>query len=355
MHQFDTAAYSIFLGPLADALPEWLRARDYTRVLLITDENTRRCCAPVLESAWQALGIRPEIAEIPAGEQHKNIDMCARLWQAMLDARLDRRALAVNLGGGVIGDMGGFCAATWKRGIDFVQAPTTLLSMTDAAIGGKLGIDFQGIKNTVGVFQNPAAVFVDPVFLKTLPARELRSGTAEVLKHAQIGDPDLWRILTGKDYNSPDFDWLSVLKASIAVKVRVVTEDPFEKGLRMVLNYGHTIGHAVETYFLGTDDPLTHGEAIAIGMIAESYLAYGEGERLSEIVAGIRAYFPHRQVPEGALSAVWSYMLQDKKNAGKSVRMAVPGDAGPYSMRTMDLEQRMLADGMAYYAAGRTG
>nr|MBP6827013.1 3-dehydroquinate synthase [Saprospiraceae bacterium] len=284
--------YSVHLGDLRETFPSWLRGRDYSQVWILTDENTRRHCLPLFAEKT-GLPADSGIIEIPAGEQYKNLSTCERVWQSMLDARLDRRALLVNLGGGVIGDLGGFCAATWKRGIDFVQAPTTLLSMTDAAIGGKLGIDFQSIKNTIGVFKNPGAVFVDPVFLQTLPERELRSGFAEVIKHALIGDPVLWRRIQSDGVTSSHpvtemvqseavtsshpvtemaqseavtsshrlttNKWFDVLQASISVKVRVVQEDPFEKGLRAILNFGHTIGHALESYYLETPEPLTHG------------------------------------------------------------------------------------------------
>lgn len=271
-YTFTLSDYPVFLAPLEESLPQWLRQRDYSRIFLITDSNVHRDVWPVFR---QKTGLPADLplVEIPAGEIHKNIATCERIWQDMVAARLDRKALVVNLGGGVIGDMGGFCAATFKRGVDFIQVPTTLLAMTDAAIGGKLGIDFQGIKNAVGVFRNPAAVFVDPAFLRTLPPRELRSGFAEVIKHALIGDPALWdtlQAIPASQLTADRADWFDLLRASIAVKVRIVSEDPLEKGLRALLNFGHTIGHAIESYFLQTDQPLTHGEAVAIGMVCEA-------------------------------------------------------------------------------------
>ncbi len=255
----------------------------------------------------------------------------------MMDASLDRHALCINLGGGVIGDLGGFCAATWKRGIQFLQVPTTLLSMTDAAIGGKLGVDFQGIKNSIGVFQQPCAVFVDPDFLNTLPHREKRSGMAEVLKHALIGDPILWKKLL----ENPDFEryskeyWLELLRASIAVKARIVAEDPFEKGVRMLLNYGHTIGHAIESYYLDTAHPRTHGESIAAGMILETTLI--NDPRLSEIRSGIQSFFPTMEIPGQVTNALWQIMLQDKKNIGKAVLISVPGKE-PYQIQVHEVD-----------------
>ena len=323
-------------------MPGWLKQRDYSRIFIVTDNNIRGHCLPVF---FQKSGLSPAtpLVQASAGERYKTLSTCEIIWQAMFDARLDRKTLVVNLGGGVIGDMGGFCASTFKRGVDFIQIPTTLLAMTDAAIGGKLGIDFQGIKNAVGVFRNPAAVFVDPVFLKTLPSRELHSGFAEVIKHALIGDPGLWgkiRAIPAGQLTTGEMDWLELLRASIAVKVRVVAEDPLEKGLRALLNFGHTIGHAIESYFLDTSDPLTHGEAVAIGMICEAPMA-----ELSDIIL---LHFPHQPIPEDAFPALWELMLHDKKNASGTVRIAVP-DTEPFSMRLLELTQDEMGQRLRYY------
>ena len=355
---FKLPDYPVLLGPLEDTLPAWLKQRDYSRIFIVTDNNIRGYCLPLF---FQKSGLPPATPFVltPAGEPHKTLSTCELIWQAMFDARLDRKALVINLGGGVIGDMGGFCAATFKRGVDFIQIPTTLLAMTDAAIGGKLGIDFQGIKNAVGVFRNPAAVFADPDFLQTLPPRELRSGFAEVIKHALIGDPALWekiRDIPAGQLGAGDTDWFDLLRASIAVKVRVVTEDPLEKGLRALLNFGHTIGHAIESYFLNTDDPLTHGEAVAIGMIGETpavpAAAEGGGVSRAELSDVILRYFPHRLIPENAFPDLWEFMLQDKKNAPGTVRMAVPG-AELFSLRLLELTPAEMAERLKYYNGWR--
>jgi 3-dehydroquinate synthase len=334
-HTFRLPEYNVELGPLsAFDTKAWIAAAGYSKVLIVADTHTAALCLPYF---FEKTGL-PEstpVVVISAGEQHKILSTCEQVWQGMFDARLDRKALVINLGGGVIGDLGGFCAATFKRGVDFVQVPTTLLSMTDAAVGGKLGIDFNTIKNAVGVFQNPAAVWVDPHFLQTLSYRELRSGFAEVIKHALIGDTDLWRSIEGMT-NLEGADWFAILKASIAVKVRVVTEDPLEKGLRAILNYGHTIGHAIESYYLHSATPLTHGEAIAEGMIAESHIAYGPGIRTDAVTTVIRRFFPPVHIPAYLAPDVWQLMQQDKKNANSAVRMGVPGD-GMYDLLTLNL------------------
>lgn len=348
-HVFQLDGYSIFLGDLRDSFSAWLRERGCSQIFMLTDENTRPDCLPIFLEKTH-LPNEVKITEIPAGEHFKTLAACQQIWQQMLHEKLDRRALIVNLGGGVIGDMGGFCAATWKRGVDFVQIPTTLLAMTDAAIGGKLGIDFQGVKNTIGVFRNPAAVFVDPVFLKTLPERELRSGFAEIVKHALIGNPELWRQVRGEAATSSHRlatdEWAKTLRASIAVKVRIVEEDPLEKGLRALLNFGHTVGHAVESYFLETKEPLTHGEAVAVGMVCESRI--GNLKILEEVIGVIKNHFPHRPIPESAFSEIWKLMQQDKKNAAGKVRMAVPG-AEPFSMRVLEPGREEVEQSLLFY------
>jgi 3-dehydroquinate synthase len=352
-HVFQLPDYAVQVGPLEDCFPAWLRQRQHSALLLLCDDNTRQHCLPLF---LQKTGLPADtpVACIPAGEAHKNIETCALLWQKMLEARLDRSALVINLGGGVIGDMGGFCAATWKRGVDFVQVPTTLLSMTDAAIGGKLGIDFQGVKNSVGVFQNPAAVFVDPDFLPTLPARELYSGFAEVVKHALIGDAELWENIRQHDRerlrHSDAATWAAMLRASIAVKVRVVAEDPFEQGIRALLNFGHTIGHALESWWLERDTPLAHGEAIAIGMVCEAHLA-GGAAWLPQLEALCRRLYPPQPSPEAAFPALWALMQQDKKNKAGAVRMTTPAE-GAFSMRVLEPAAAEVYQSLRYYNQG---
>lgn len=349
-HAFRLSDYSVFAGDLRDTFSAWLRERSDSQLFVLTDDNTRRSCLPVLLEKTH-LPHTVKVAAVPAGEHFKSLATCQTIWQQMLDAQLDRESLIINLGGGVIGDMGGFCAATWKRGVDFVQIPTTLLAMTDASIGGKLGIDFQGVKNTIGVFKNPAAVFVDPDFLGTLPERELRSGFAEVIKHALIGDPDLWETIRHNKAKTSGHRlttnaWSDILRASIAVKVRVVQEDPLEKGLRAILNFGHTIGHALESYFLETDDPLTHGEAVAIGMICESWI--GNFGKLEEVIGVIKSHFLHRPIPEAAFSEIWDLMLQDKKNTSGKVRIALPGEK-PLSMQMLEPSKADINRSLLYY------
>jgi 3-dehydroquinate synthase len=328
----------IFIGSLGQGFPAWVRSRKHTSVLVLTDENTARHCLPYFLEKSGLDGIARCFA-VPAGESAKTIETCVAIWDEMMAQQLDRRALLVNLGGGVIGDMGGFCAAVWKRGVEFVQVPTTLLSMTDAAIGGKTGIDFQHIKNAIGVFQQPVAVFADPFFLKTLPDAELRSGMAEVLKHALIGDQALYRYLERNVrplLTSPGdaTAWEELLRRSIGVKVEVVAKDPLEKGLRQLLNFGHTFGHALEGFFLEKGSPISHGEAVYIGMCHEAEVAEARGmaHGLSEKVRRVgEQVFPHRDIEASWMPELRGRMLHDKKNVAGRGRMALPGQE-PFSL-----------------------
>lgn len=262
-------SYDIKYGNANSAISTYLSDTDYTSINVIVDDNTKLHCFPRMTVLTDC---DVNIIEIPSGEQHKGLNTCELIWDQMVELSLDRHALVINLGGGVIGDMGGFAASCYMRGVDFIQIPTTLLSQVDASIGGKLAVDYRGLKNFIGLFKNPNQVIVDPSFLSTLSDEEYRSGYAEMIKHALIQNQDIWtRILSTDDWKQ--LDWQQEILESIYVKKEVVEQDPTEKGLRKVLNFGHTIGHAVESISFETDKPLLHGEAIAIGMICESYLS----------------------------------------------------------------------------------
>ncbi|MBL7829329.1 MAG: 3-dehydroquinate synthase [Saprospiraceae bacterium] len=333
----------IFIEPLETTLPEWLQTRVYSNVLIIADEHTHQFCLPIINRLQ--LPVVPTLCVIPAGESFKDLDTCALIWRAMENAGLDRKALVINLGGGVIGDMGGFCAATWKRGIDFIQIPTTLLSMTDAAIGGKVGIDFHALKNVIGLIRQPAGVFIDPVFLHTLPQRELHSGMAEIVKHAAISH-ELDRPWVHQLPHTPD--WFETLRASVGIKVRIVEEDPHESGLRMLLNFGHTIGHALESYYLHTPSPFTHGEAITIGMICEQYLQPAQNLHANLLKKQLMSIFKLDPIPLQAVSSLWMLMQQDKKNASGKVRIALP-DALPFTMQVLEITQADLERSLLHF------
>ena len=321
--------HSISVGSLKPSCRNFFEKKTFSKIAILVDRNTERDCLPLL---LDTLGnFDPHLISIQSGEFFKNIDTCQLIWKKMLDFQLDRKSLLINLGGGVIGDMGGFCAATFKRGISFVQIPTTLLSMVDASVGGKLGIDLGGIKNSIGVFRDPEEVWIDPFFLNTLPIREVRSGFAEMIKHALIADIAQWESLKIiRDLN--DMEWPTWIEQSVEVKKRVVMEDPFEKGLRKILNFGHTIGHAIESIYLKKENPLLHGEAIAIGMICETFLSNKicglSEDALSAICEYILHHFGHHTIEEKNFGEIINLMGNDKKNEGDRINFALLKEPG---------------------------
>ena len=234
-----------------------------SKVFILTDENVASFWLPEVKY-WLHCESAVDIV-IKAGEQHKNLQTVQRIWKTLMKHHADRNALLVNLGGGVITDLGGFAASTYKRGIKFINIPTTLLAMVDAAIGGKTGIDFGGAKNQIGTFAEAEEVLVDPVFLSTLPRREILSGMAELLKYGFISDANLLK--------SNLENYQQYINRAGEIKREIVAKDPTEKGLRKILNFGHTLGHAIESHCLTTDYPLLHGEAVALGMVGALWLS----------------------------------------------------------------------------------
>jgi 3-dehydroquinate synthase len=319
---------SVVLAPITESLPEFINSEQYSKVVVIADANTRKYCYSLIKPL---LG-KHKLVTIPSGEKHKVLATCETIWESMTAAELDRHALVINIGGGVIGDMGGFCAAVYKRGIDFIQVPTTLLSQVDASVGGKLGIDFNGFKNHLGVFNIPKRVLIDPFFLKTLPEREIRSGFAEVIKHCLIADGEKWKVIRQNDFEEQN--WPDLIAHSIKIKQEIVNQDPTEKGIRKILNFGHTLGHAVETYFLGKgeNERLYHGEAIAVGMIMESYLSFKksliDNKTLIDIEEFIFATYGKVQIKEQDIEPIIALTRQDKKNRGSEVRFSLLEGAG---------------------------
>ena len=307
----------LFSAQPGQDLRKFLQGKDYTRVVVLTDDNTARHCYPLLRDVLPP----HEVIRVPAGEEHKNIATCTLIWEKMTTLEMDRHSVLIILGGGVLGDMGGFCAATYKRGIDFILIPTTMLSQVDASIGGKLGIDFSHFKNHIGVFKTPVFTLLHSGFLTTLPEAEKRSGFAEVIKHALISDPAAWREL--KRCSFEDQPWEKLLEHSVTVKLKVVAADPYEKGLRKTLNAGHTIGHAVETYLLQSGRKILHGEAVAAGLVCEAYLAREKGMLSPADFDGIRDYilqtFGKVSLDATEGDAIARLTSQDKKNKGNRI------------------------------------
>lgn len=340
MHPISYNNYSDLLQQVSD--------KDYSKVVVIVDEHTKKYCLPRL---LDKIGIDVRIIDVPSGERYKTIATCTTIWQAMLDMRLDRHALCINLGGGVIGDMGGFCAATYMRGIDFVQVPTTLLAQVDASVGGKLGVDFGSHKNYIGLIQDPTLVVVDVAYLDTLPAQQLTSGYGEVLKHGLIADAHYWQQTSkGIDY-SPE-EWTEVVRRSIDIKSKIVSMDPREQNVRKILNYGHTVGHAVESMWLDSVTPLLHGEAVAIGMIVEGHLSYQSGilkaSDCDHIAVTLVELYGHHPSLIVDFEAIIALMYADKKNRAGTIRCTLLDSIGS-STYDRELTDDMIRYALQYY------
>ncbi|MDO7849515.1 3-dehydroquinate synthase [Hymenobacter sp. M29] len=308
---------SVIIGPAAlPALAELLYRPAVSRVFVLVDSHTVRACLPLLEPHLPANYC---LIEIPAGEDYKSLASCEVVWNQLTAQHADRHAVLVNLGGGVVTDLGGFAAALYKRGIRFVQVPTTLLAQVDASVGGKTGIDFQGYKNQLGVFQAPTAVFIDPKFLQTLDPRQLKSGYAEVIKHWLIADAEAFN--TNRRLGWLTDDWTPIIRESVALKQRIVAQDPLEAGPRKLLNFGHTVGHALESYLLlQPGREALHGEAVAAGLVCESWLSVQRGllsaEELDKIETFVFSVFDKLSFVLMETTAIAEFALQDKKNAG---------------------------------------
>ncbi len=312
-------------------LQKFISAEPFNRSMLfvLVDDHTARYCLPILEPALKNRSFR--VIRVSSGEANKNLDSCISVWEALTGHAADRHALLINLGGGMVTDLGGFAASVYKRGIPFIHIPTTLLAMVDAAIGGKSGIDFKLIKNHLGTFTFPQAVFVFDRFLNTLDERTKKSGIAEMIKHALVADRKLWEVL--QDADESYFYTLAAIQTSAMLKQQIVQQDPDEKSVRMILNFGHTIGHALESWSLESgSDPLLHGEAVAMGMVAESILAEEiaglpapEGKKIR---ASIFRFFKKYPLPGQAVNELLIRMKQDKKNRNAGTGFALLINAG---------------------------
>ena len=319
MKEIKAIDYSIWIG--VNSLSK-LDISTYSKVAILVDENTKRDCLYKLPKIENAI-----IIEIKSGEEYKNISTCNFIWEQLTINNFDRNSLLINLGGGVIGDMGGFCAATYKRGLEFINIPTTLLAMVDASVGGKSGIDFKGFKNQIGLFNNPKAVLISPEFLETLAESELKSGFAEVVKHTLISDNSLWVKLNNTPYT--DLDWKDIIDTSVRIKNKIVLADPFEKGERKKLNFGHTFGHAIESYYLEKGTPISHGEAVFMGMILETEISDLSETDKNEIKNYILSNFSLPYTPKKL--NLHKFLINDKKNQDGKINFTLLSGIGKCS------------------------
>ena len=282
---------------------------DYSSLFVLTDKNTSVNCSPVLHDT----NVNFLEITVEDGEHNKTWDNVAAITSELMQHRADRQSLLINLGGGMITDLGGFVASVFKRGIRFIHIPTSLLAMVDAAIGGKNGINFNGIKNQLGCIRQPEAVYINPIFLTTLPEKEHFSGLAEMLKHGLIADYAYFESLA----SYPDINLFEAIKRSVEIKQRIIRQDPHEKGLRKILNFGHTVGHALEAFYQDRGLPVTHGHAVALGMIAELYLSSEitglEKKFLNQASEVLHKFYKVPHLKPG-LDELAPYLVQDKKN-----------------------------------------
>ncbi len=320
--------YPIYFNDIGfEALQIQLEENKYSGIFLLVDSNTNEYCST---SFLQQLAteIPIEIIEIESGEALKSIDTCVEIWKTLTEIGADRKSLLINLGGGVISDLGGFIASTFKRGIDFIHVPTTLLAMVDAAIGGKNGVDLGSLKNQIGVINVPQMVLVDTTYLETLPQNQMRSGLAEMLKHGLIADKIYWQKFI--DLSRADFaDFDELIYRSIEIKNEIVLQDPTENGIRKALNFGHTLGHAIESYFMERENlpTILHGEAVAMGMILESYVSFRlnllTDSEYQQIKMVIKNIFSDIDISAEAIPKILEYLIHDKKNEYGKIQFAL--------------------------------
>lgn len=303
-----------------------------TKVFILMDTNTHEHCYELfLERA--GIKISLETIIIPSGEINKTIHTCIDVWGTLSEKGADRGSLLINLGGGVVTDLGGFVASTFKRGIAFVNIPTSLLAMVDASLGGKNGVDLGVLKNQIGVVNNPRFVIVDPVFLNTLPKQEIISGYAEMLKHALIDSEDYWKDLQDFDISNVK-NTNNLIWKSIEIKNNIVTQDPKDLGTRKVLNFGHTLGHAIESYCLeSTSRPtLLHGEAIAIGVVLAAYISSNlvgfDKKKLGYLTTFMVTNFKRQAFNKKEIKSIIGFLKHDKKSKGESVLFVLLEDFG---------------------------
>lgn len=321
-----STGYSVYFNDIGyDAINSYLQTHSHSTIFVLVDTITNELCISKFLSNL-ATESRIEIIEIENSEHSKNIGTCVELWSVLSDLGADRKSILINLGGGVVSDIGGFVAATFKRGISFINVPTTLLSMVDAAIGSKNGVDLGNLKNQIGTITSPKMVLVDTEFLETLPQNQLRSGLAEMLKHGLIADREYWtKFQNLADIDFADFD--TFIYQSIEIKNNVVLQDPTEEGIRKSLNFGHTLGHAIESHFMTKENILLHGEAIAIGMILESFLSLKlnliSSSDYENIKNQLLSIFGKVEISDSDLSNIILLLKHDKKNEFGKVKFAL--------------------------------
>lgn len=310
MKEIKSENHSIWIG---NGSLKKLDISNYSNVAIIVDENTKKYCLRYLEVE------KPLIIEIKGGEKNKQIETCIKIWNELLSHKFDKNSVIINLGGGLIGDLGGFCASTYKRGIDFIQIPTSLLAMIDASIGGKTGMNFKKLKNQIGLLSFPKSVIIDPFFLKTLPDRELKSAFAEIIKYALVYDINLWDELQSFQFKIEEIN--NLIYKCVQIKNLIVSKDPNEKNIRKILNFGHTYGHAIESYYLNKNISILHGEAIFLGIILETEISRISINEKNKITNYIIKNFKLPDMPRK--EDLINFLYNDKKNVNNKINFSL--------------------------------
>lgn len=331
--QIQSTSYPVLFGNTSyEALSQLINEKKYSKIIVLVDDNTSKFCLNIVLQ-WLAISVDFEIIEIEHGEDSKTIHSCNEIWQSLIDLQIDRKALLLNIGGGVVCDLGGFIAATYKRGIDFVNIPTTLLAMVDASVGNKTGINFGGLKNMIGSFYEPKMVLIDVNFLETLPSNHMRSGLAEMFKHGLIADVSYWNQLKNmSELTVEDLELL--IYHSVSIKNEIVLQDPHEENVRKLLNFGHTLGHVLETQSIvsTTMQPLLHGEAVAVGMVLEAFISYQKGlltkNSYLEIKETLNLMFEGIVLTKNDIEICTSLLVHDKKNEQGVIQFTLLNEIG---------------------------
>lgn len=343
----------VFFGVGAyEELAKLLQSKEYSSIFVLTDSNTVEYCLPYfLQNLATELPI--EIIEIEAGESNKSIDTCMGVWQSMAELGADRHSVLINLGGGVVTDLGGFVASTFKRGIDYVNIPTSLLSMVDASVGGKTGVDLGVLKNEIGLFSLSEMVIVDVKYLETLPQEEMLSGLAEMFKHGLIADDSYWKKMSDLSQFTLE-DLQQLIYRSVEIKNKIVCSDPKEKNIRKKLNFGHTVGHSLESFFLqnNPENPLLHGFAVAAGIVIEAHLSYQkqliDEVYLNEITSVLGNYYSKIDWQKDWMQDVIERMRNDKKNKAGVVYFVLLNGRGD-AIWGQEVTTEMLENAFLYY------
>lgn len=336
------------------SLNEHIKENNFSRIFILVDDNTHHFCLPYFLTKLET-DLTIEIIEIVSGEINKTITTCVGVWASLSDLDADRKSLMINIGGGVITDLGGFVACTFKRGIAYINVPTTLLSMVDASVGGKTGVDLGHLKNQIGVISNPNLVLIDTHFLDSLPSNQMRSGLAEMLKHGLISDIAYWNKFQNLSKLSLN-DLDTLIYESVLIKKRVVEEDPFENGLRKTLNYGHTLGHAIESYFLRNNNKKTllHGEAIIIGMILACYISTEllgfPKQTTNDIKELFASYYGKVKIEKRDYIEIMELLKYDKKNHHGNIYFVLLKSIGEPKIDCI-VDDKIIINAFEYYAA----